>query len=97
MDSGNSQGCGLVTALEVSGGYPLCLKATNEFLPETIGRKARLELYVCSQSGGRDGHVKRPAAQRRRVVVQAARGHRNEVHEAFTAHMNSHVSIVSVI
>ena len=97
MDSGHSQGCGLVTALEVSGGYAFFFQAANEFLTEAIGRKAGLELYVRPQSRGCDGHVKWPAAQRRGVVVQAARGHRNEVHEAFTAHMNSHVSIVSVI
>ena len=91
MDGGYRQSGGLIAALQVSGGDTLGLEAGNELLTKTIGGTAGLEFHIGPQSRRRDGHVKWPAAQRRGVVVQAARGHRNEVHQAFAAHMNSHI------
>ena len=97
MDGRHGERGGLIAALQVRGGYALGLKAADKFLSKTIGGDTGLEFHLGPQSCRRDGHVKWPAAQRRGVVVQAARGYWNEVHEPFTAHMNSHIFIVSVI
>ena len=77
MDGGHRQRSGLIAALQVSGGHALGLKAADKFLSKTIGGNAGLEFHIGAQSRRRDGHVKWPAAQRRRVVVQAARGYWN--------------------
>ena len=73
MDGRHGKRGGFIAALQVRGGDTLGLKAGDKFLSKTIGGDTGLEFHIGAQSCRRDGHVKWSAAQRRGVVVQAAR------------------------